>query len=213
MTGIPAQHFLVQELLFCHILPWNGVFWSTESLITAFWCQETKFQYDKQSRGNEWISERWSCASNYHHACEIPFTKITGLQLNMSVCQRLYFCNVVWTERNSLCFFSVDSLCLSRLQTAHPQTTHNPFTDCLIHIAHEYDMDYTAVIGQCEGIVEGRWWYVQPVEWFDNYRSLALIRWKENLCLQKTEPKGHTCSENKIGPRTGPCGTPQFKVA
>lgn len=103
-----------------------------DSLIMALWWPETKFQYDKQSRAKEWISERWSCASNYHHACEIPFTIRAGLQLNMSARQSLYLCNVVWTERNSLYFFSVDSLCLSQCQTAHPQTTHNPFTDCLI---------------------------------------------------------------------------------
>lgn len=177
MNGVPAQHFLVQKLI---VLSHPHLKWCfvalIDSLITALWWQETKFQYDKQSRAKEWISERWSCASNHHHACEISFTIRAGLQLNMSACQSLYLCNVVWTERNSLYFFSVDSLCLSQCQTAHPQI---PSLTAYIHIANEYDMDYTAIIGQCEGIVEGRWWCIQLVEWFDNYWSLALIWWKE----------------------------------
>lgn len=185
MKGIPAQHFLVQKLI---VLSHPHLKWCfvalIDSLITALWWQETKFQYDKQSRAKEWILERWSCASNYHHACEIAFTIRAGLQLNMSARQSLYLCSVVWTERNSLYFFSVDSLCLSQSQTAHPQTTHNPFTDCLIHIANEYEMDYTSIIGQCEGIVDGRW-CIQLVEWFDNYRSIASKWWKEKLCLRE----------------------------
>lgn len=122
VNGIPAKHFLVQKLI---VLSHPHLKWCfvalIDSLITALWWQETKFQYDKQSKAKEWISERWSCASNHHHACEIPFTIRAGLQLNVSARQSLCLCNVVWTERNSLYFFSVDSLCLSQCQTAHPQ--------------------------------------------------------------------------------------------
>jgi len=123
MNGI-QQHFLVLKL-FCHILTWNGVFCSTD------WFIDYSFVTKFQSMAEERISERWSCASNYHHACEMDFTIRAGLQLNMSARQSLYLCNVVWTERNSLYFFSVDSLCLSQCQTAHPQSLHwLPHTYC-----------------------------------------------------------------------------------